>query len=236
MRSVSNGFMVAAAITTVSCSVAGVTTPQYRESASPIVMLHGLGASRAQFEAFDAELQAAGCKSLVVDLPGFGAAPSLPNYTIEAMDAAVVDAVELSSPDGMPVTLVGNSMGGLLAMRYALARPDRVEQLVLVAPAFWSSDGLGISGEQLARGADPQTLEDMTAYAGRIWSDPSTVDVAEALADHHAVNSRGAIQNLAPALASGAAGLSKDELQSLEVKTLIIQDRKSTRLNSSHWW
>ena len=188
-----------------------------------MVMIHGLGASRAQFEAFDAELQAASCDSLVVDLPGFGAGPSLPDYTIEAMDAAVVDAVKLSSPDGMPVTLVGNSMGGLLAMRYALAWPDRVEQLVLVAPAFWSDGGLGMTGEQLARGADPRTLEDMAAYAGRIWSDPSTVDVAEALADHHAVNSRGAIQNLAPALASGAAGLSKDELQSLEVKTLIIQ-------------
>lgn len=223
MRFVSNVFMVAAAITTVSCSVAGLTTPQYRESASPIVMLHGLGASRMQFEAFDADLQAAGCKSLVVDLPGFGAGPSLPDYTIEAMDAAVVDAVELSSPDGMPVTLVGNSMGGLLAMRYALAWPDRVEQLVLVAPAFWNDSGLGITGEKLARGADPRTVEDMTAYASRIWSDPSTVDVAKALADHRAVNSRGAIQGLAPTLASGEPGLSEDDLQSLDVDTLIVQ-------------
>ena len=201
-------------------------TPQVAASAKasgPVVMIHGLGASRTQFEAFDAKLQSAGCESLVVDLPGFGAGPSLPEYTIDAMDAAVADAVSLASPKSTPVTLVGNSMGGPLAMRYALAWPNRVERLVLVAPAFWSDGGLGISGEQLARGADPRTLEDMTAYAGRIWSDSSTVDVAKALADHRSVNSRGAIQGLALALASGEAGLSEDALRSLDVDTLIVQ-------------
>lgn len=68
------------------------------------------------------------------DLPGFGASqkPGGP-YTLSAMSGRVADF--LARWTRPPVILVGHSMGGQIATEVALARPDLVQGLILIAPA-----------------------------------------------------------------------------------------------------
>ncbi|MGC8481400.1 MAG: alpha/beta fold hydrolase [Acidimicrobiales bacterium] len=65
------------------------------------------------------------------DRPGFGGtpAPSAPH--------SVEDLLEVIDTEGLErVTLVGNSMGGGIALAFAALHPERVERLVVIAPAL----------------------------------------------------------------------------------------------------
>jgi pimeloyl-ACP methyl ester carboxylesterase len=76
---------------------------------------------------------------VAIDLPGFGLSdkPAGP-YDAQAMQS-VLDDFLLRWTTG-PVVVVGHSMGGQLAAQLALAHPDRIVALVLIAPT-----GAGIS-------------------------------------------------------------------------------------------
>jgi pimeloyl-ACP methyl ester carboxylesterase len=68
------------------------------------------------------------------DYPGHGfsgdaAGVVTPPALFEAMTAAL-DALLVE-----PAVLVGNSLGGAVAMQYATSRPDRVRALVLLSPS-----------------------------------------------------------------------------------------------------
>lgn len=101
----------------------------------PLLMLHGWGASAYSFRhAFD-RLGRHGLRVIAADLRGFGlsdkpvaaGAYSLANYR-EDVDQ-LLDALGLDRAH-----LVGHSMGGGVALQYALARPERVHALSLVSP------------------------------------------------------------------------------------------------------
>ncbi|MBI9113686.1 alpha/beta fold hydrolase [Sanguibacter suaedae] len=75
------------------------------------------------------------------DLRGHGRSPRFRDDELEsATEVLVADVVALVDSLPGPVALVGHSLGGLLALRTALARPDRVRGLVLEDPAEPSGD------------------------------------------------------------------------------------------------
>ncbi len=90
-----------------------------------ILALHGWGRSRADFA-----VALAGLDAIALDLPGFGASPA------PAQPGGARAYAELLSPVlneiGSPVTLVGHSFGGRVAVCLAAAHGDRVGGLVLV--------------------------------------------------------------------------------------------------------
>jgi pimeloyl-ACP methyl ester carboxylesterase len=100
-----------------------------------VVMLHGWVASAYSFNHELESLPALGAHCLAVDLRGFGLSDkpaARDSYTLDAY-VADLDALldEVASPR---VVLMGHSMGGGIALRYALSRPDRVRGLVLLSP------------------------------------------------------------------------------------------------------
>jgi pimeloyl-ACP methyl ester carboxylesterase len=107
----------------------------YREAGSgpPVIALHGSAATSGQWRFL------AGClegrfRVIAPDLPGYGRSEPLEDG---AADLARVAArlVPLIDNCGEPVHLVGHSFGGAVALKIALAMPERVKSLTLIEPA-----------------------------------------------------------------------------------------------------
>jgi pimeloyl-ACP methyl ester carboxylesterase len=105
-----------------------------------VLCVHGLGGTKASFLPTVAAL-AESYRVVAMDLPGFGesdkpigAAYDAPWFARSAF--AVLDALGVERAH-----LIGNSMGGRVAIEAGLIEPDRVEGLVLLSPALaWLRD------------------------------------------------------------------------------------------------
>ncbi len=98
-----------------------------------VLLLHGLGASRAIWREVVAELERDSTRGLVPDLLGFGA--SRQTGTQFGLDAHVDALVALLERyPGPAVVVVGHSFGCAAAVGLAEAAPERVAALVLVSP------------------------------------------------------------------------------------------------------
>ena len=105
----------------------------YGGEGPPIVLIHGLGGIHLNWMRLAPELVRHG-RVLVPDLPGFGGTPALPERTsVSKLEAVIHRFIDVVA-DG-PITLGGNSLGGVLAMLAASSSPDRVRRLLLFAPA-----------------------------------------------------------------------------------------------------
>jgi pimeloyl-ACP methyl ester carboxylesterase len=98
-----------------------------------VVMVHGLG-SRIGHWLPVARRLAGTHRVTLVELPGHGQAPMPRPFTLEHAVSALDRALERASD--RPVTLVGHSLGGLVAAAEALRHPERVHALVLVETAL----------------------------------------------------------------------------------------------------
>jgi pimeloyl-ACP methyl ester carboxylesterase len=99
-----------------------------------MVLLHGLGGSHANWIRLG-PLLAERARVLAPDLPGFGYTPPRGRATTVQANARWVDLL-LQEVADEPAILVGNSMGGLVALLEAAANPEMVAGLVLLNPAL----------------------------------------------------------------------------------------------------
>lgn len=116
---------------------AGGVTLHVRETPGPAVeavYVHGLSGSATNWTDL-AALLAPRATGLAVDLPGFGFTrpQAQPDYT----PAGHADAlIRWLAGRGRPVHLLGNSLGGAIAIMVAARRPELVRSLTLVSPAM----------------------------------------------------------------------------------------------------
>jgi pimeloyl-ACP methyl ester carboxylesterase len=111
--------------------VSVMTMGQGRE----VLLIHGLGATKASFYDTAAALSQDGYRVHALDLPGFGSSskPATGPYTARWFADTVVDLMDQLMIDR--AHLVGNSMGGRVALEVALREPERVGGLALLCPA-----------------------------------------------------------------------------------------------------
>jgi len=102
----------------------------------PLVCLHGLGGTKASFLPTLAALAPEGRRVIAIDLPGFGdsSKPHAAPYDARWFAAVVADVLDAFGYER--ADLAGNSMGGRIAIELGLTAPDRVDRLVLLAPAL----------------------------------------------------------------------------------------------------
>lgn len=103
-------------------------------SGEPIVFVHGISGSWQNWLENLSHF-GRGRRAIALDLPGFGASP-MPSWTIDmfAYGRLLHDFCEkLGIVEG--ATVVGNSMGGLVAAEAVLSAPERFDRLVLVSAA-----------------------------------------------------------------------------------------------------
>jgi 3-oxoadipate enol-lactonase len=108
---------------------------QVAGAGEPLVLLHGLGASSADWEYQVPEL-ARHFRVIVPDFRGHGASDRAGDYGVERFAAdtwELLDRMKVRAP-----ILVGHSMGGAVAMQMALDRPGAVSRMVLAntLPSF----------------------------------------------------------------------------------------------------
>lgn len=102
-----------------------------------VIFLHGAGTGASGYSNFKGNYPAfaqAGYRCIVPDLLGYGLSskPDIEQYDLDFFIAGVkglVNALGLKH-----ITLLGNSLGGAVALGYALAHPQDVKRLILMAP------------------------------------------------------------------------------------------------------
>ena len=102
-----------------------------RGAGPPIVLLHGMGATSATWDA---------CMSLLedrytvvaLDLLGHGRSPVPEDPAAYSRDAALVDVDEVLATCEGPAVLVGHSLGGYLALAHAATRPGVARGVVVL--------------------------------------------------------------------------------------------------------
>lgn len=101
--------------------------------APPVLLLHGLGATGASMLPVLADLMT-DHRVLAPDSPGFGASEAPRGPYTPAWFAAWVEAFQRATGSRGAV-LVGNSLGGRIALEAGLTRPRSVRAVVLLAPS-----------------------------------------------------------------------------------------------------
>lgn len=147
-----------------------------REPHAVIVGLHGMNDYSNAFEMPGAWFAARGVTMIAYDQRGFGEAPGRGLWAGPARMAddlnAVVKLARLKYP-GLPVYLLGESMGGAVAMRaFTTANPPDVDGVILAAPAVWGWRAMNAFYETVLW-MSAHTLPSMTMTGGGLKIRPS---------------------------------------------------------------
>lgn len=146
---------------------------------TPLVLIHGSGPGAYGWANFSRNVAplAERFRVLCLDLPGFGrsdmkpAGVPIPGWWAEVV-GGLLDALDIERAH-----FIGNSLGGMISLKLALTRPERVGRLVLMGtggslPVFtpWPTEGIkSIFGYY--EGGGP-SLERLRAFAQQFVYDP----------------------------------------------------------------
>ncbi|MHC9085115.1 alpha/beta fold hydrolase [Luteimonas sp. RIT-PG2_3] len=132
------------------------------------VLLHGKNFCGATWADTLQVLTGAGYRVIAPDQVGFCGSSKPRGYQFSFAQLASHTQALLQSLQVDRVTLVGHSMGGMLAVRFALMHPQAVEQLVLVNPIGledWQAEGVPYASiDTLLAGERKTSADSIKAY------------------------------------------------------------------------
>lgn len=145
----------------------------------PLVLLHGSGPGVSGWSNFSENLPvfARNFRTIVVDMPSFGASPDF-TYDRPYPEVAAQAVVTLLDDLGIEKAhLLGNSMGGWVSLETAALAPDRVERMVLMGPGGLYAPLLGPMLSEGARRLQ-EFLVEPSREALEAWVDSMVYDQA----------------------------------------------------------
>jgi pyruvate dehydrogenase E2 component (dihydrolipoamide acetyltransferase) len=139
-------------------------------SGTPVLFIHGFGGDLDNW-LFNIDALAESLPVLALDLPGHGqSGVSLPGASLSALADFV--AAFMAATDTPSAHLVGHSMGGAIASQLAVAHPQRVASLSLIAPAGLGAEINTGYTEGFARASSRRELKPVLE---QLFKDPSLV-------------------------------------------------------------
>jgi acylglycerol lipase len=147
--------------------------PEEGPARGVVVIVHGFGEHSGRYEHVAQRLVAGGYAAYALDHRGHGRSEG-PRAVIDRLADAVSDIDRLTvlagdAHPGLPVFMLGHSMGGLLAVQYALEHQDRLTGLLL-SGALAAPDAAPAPARLIAR-----MLSAVAPRAGLIALDASLV-------------------------------------------------------------
>ncbi|GLU32438.1 lysophospholipase [Trinickia caryophylli] len=140
-----------------------------RRDAAPravVALVHGLAEHAGRYAALAERLNAAGIELVAIDLRGHGRSPG-PRAWVTRIDEYLLDLEALlaaAARPGVPLFLMGHSMGGAIAALFA------VERLARFAAGHRPVAGLVLSSAALAPGRDvPRWMIVASRIVSRLW-------------------------------------------------------------------
>jgi pimeloyl-ACP methyl ester carboxylesterase len=208
----------------------------YREEGSgpPVVLLHANYASLFMWEPWAAALKDR-YRVIRLDLPAHGLTGPEPsrNYTLQRIQSLFEQFVDSRGLERFVV--VGTSIGGTVAMRYAADRPERIERLVMISPGSLEARVRGrTSPAEVPKVADVLawvTPRAFTAYLLRNdYGDPARVTDA-VIDEWYAMWMReGNRQAMIDLLRQYVSGGVEAKIRSIRVPVLLIWGEKNKRV------
>ena len=196
---------------------------------SPIVLLHGLTATRRYVVHGARVLERNGLRVISYDARGHGEstpAPTPDAYEYADLVSDLEAVLDFHALDR--VALAGNSMGAATAMAFALAHPERVAALVQVTPAYAGSPKASALPEwdALADGMERAGVEGfLEAYepgAAEQFRDSVMLFTRQRLERHRYPR---AVADALRVVPRSAAFDGLEPLESLDVPTLVVGSR-----------
>lgn len=149
-------------------------------AARPFVLLHGLTGHRGDWDERSDDLAALG-RCLAPDLRGHGDSSHLGPYSFRQLVddlRGFLDALEVDACD-----LLGHSFGGMVALRFTLAEPDRVASLVAMNTSPFAPTGY--SRKLFEVGGAYAREHGMSALQARVEASAKSGKRPPSLADRH---------------------------------------------------
>ena len=204
------------------------------EEGEPLILIHGFGGDLNNW-LFNHGVMAAKHVVYALDLPGHGGSTKdVGEGTLDVFADLLqgfMEAMEIPKAH-----LVGHSMGGSIAMTFALAHPDRAVSLTLIGSA-----GLGpqINGGYIEGFISAQRRKDMKPQLEKLFSDPSLVTrqlVEDVLKFKRIDGVQAALRAIADQFCPGSsqAVVLRDRLAELSVPVLVIWGEKDEIIPPSH--
>lgn len=143
------------------------------ESGVPVVLLHGLGASGAYWTDAALFLRERGRTAILPDAPGSGSSEAPVADAGWGLAARVAGVERLALALGLErFDLVGHSLGGWTAARYAMEHPKRVNRLVLVDPGGFEKPASRADADRWIARLSPDGRAGARRLAGLLFARP----------------------------------------------------------------
>ncbi|MGO9834501.1 MAG: alpha/beta fold hydrolase [Polyangiaceae bacterium] len=213
----------------------------YRDEGSglPILLLHGTGSSLHTWDGW-ADALSSSHRVVRLDLPGFGLTGPEPRADYR-IDTYVEFVDHFAARLGLGhFALAGNSLGGEIAWRFAVAHPSELTELVLVdaggyprttkRPLVFRIGGMPILSELMGH-LDPRMLVERTTR--QCYGDPTRV-TSELVERYYELSLRAGNRAAFGARTSLPFDDRTSELRGLHVRTLILWGDRDALIPSSN--
>ncbi len=192
----------------------------------PIVLLHGLTATRHYVVMGSRALERDGHRVIAYDARGHGESDPADRYDYPSLTGDLLAALDEREIDR--ALLAGASMGAHTAARFAIEHPERVAGLVAITPAFLPGRQPDLARwDRLAQGLREGGVDGFVAAYGKpgvpeAWRDTIVTVLRQRIARHEHPH---AVADALEQVPRSDPFASEDELASILAPTVVVADR-----------